>query len=207
MSGHVEHASEFQPHRIAGCFRALHAHFPDMIENIHSALRSLWPGGSTARRRPPATVAQVDLDRLLGTWFEVARLPNLEADGFGQHHVDVTATYAKRPDGRITVQTVSHNAKARMRRTEVTGMVRPADASGARLVLTFFRIIRGHLWVIGLDPEYRWALMGTPSRRRLWLIARTPRLDTADVDRAMAIATAQGYDAARVRPTEQSAAA
>ena len=41
----------------------------------------------------PATVPVVDLDRYLGTWFEVARLPNLEADGFGRRCVDVTATY------------------------------------------------------------------------------------------------------------------
>jgi hypothetical protein len=55
---------------------------------------------------PPATVAEVDLDRLMGIWFEVARLPNLEADGFGQQGVDVTATYEKRPDSTIRVQTV-----------------------------------------------------------------------------------------------------
>jgi apolipoprotein D and lipocalin family protein len=148
-------------------------------------------------------VEQVDLDRLLGTWFEVARLPNLEADGFGQHSVNVTATYAKRADGSITVQTVSYNAKAKMRRTEVNGTVQPADPSNAKLILRFFKLIRGDLWVIGLDPEYRWALMGTPSRRRLWLIARTPRLDATDYEQAMAIATVQGYDSSRVRTTPQ----
>ncbi|MBK1720728.1 hypothetical protein CKO23_00460 [Thiocystis violacea] len=177
-----------------------------MIKDIVLALRNALPGGSAASRHPPATVAQLDLDRLLGTWFEVARLPNLEADGFWQRAVDVTATYAKRPDGRLGVQTVSYNANAGMRRTEVNGMVRPANAGGSKLVLTFFNLIRGDLWVIGLDPEYRWALTGTPSRRRLWLIARTPRLDPAEYERAMAIAAAQGYDAARVRPTPQGVA-
>jgi apolipoprotein D and lipocalin family protein len=156
---------------------------------------------------PPATVAEVDLNRLMGIWFEVARLPNLEADGFGQLGVDVTATYEKRPDGTIGVQTVSHNARARMRRTEVNGTVRPMNAGGSQLLLTFYRVIRGRLWIIGLDHDYRWALMGTPSRRRLWLISRSPRLAQAEYDRAMAIAAGQGYDAARVRPTPQSRAA
>jgi len=174
-----------------------------MIKQARSALRSLQPGNLGKRRHPPTTVAQVDLDRLLGTWFEVARLPNLEADGPGQRSVNVTATYAKRPDGRITVQTAACNAKARMRRTEVNGVVHPADPSGSKLILKFFKVIRGDLWVIGLDPTYRWALMGTPSRRRLWLIARAPRIDPADYERAMAIAAAQGFDVARVRPTEQ----
>lgn len=166
-------------------------------------LQRLLSGRSAASRHPPSTVAQVELDRLLGTWFEVARLPNLEADGFGQHSVNVTATYAKRPDGGITVQTVSFNATAKMRRTEVNGTVQPADPSNAKLILRFFKLIRGDLWVIGLDPDYQWALMGTPSRRRLWLIARTPRLDAADHEQAMAIASAQGYDSARVRATPQ----
>jgi apolipoprotein D and lipocalin family protein len=148
-------------------------------------------------------VARVDLDRLLGTWFEVARLPNLEADGPGQRSVNVTATYAKLADGRITVKTVGHNAKAGMRRTEVNGMVHPADPSGSKLILRFFKLIRGDLWVIGLDPDYRWALMGTPSRKRLWLIARAPRIDPDDYNQAMAIAMAEGFDAARVRATQQ----
>jgi apolipoprotein D and lipocalin family protein len=155
----------------------------------------------------PTSVPEVELDRFMGTWFEVARLPNLEADGFGQLGVDVTATYEKRPDGTIGVQTVSYNAKARMRRTEVNGTVRPTNAGRSQLLLTFYRVIRGRLWVIRLDHDYRWALMGTPSRRRLWLIARSPRLPQAEYDRAMAIAVAQGYHAARVRPTAQSRAA
>jgi apolipoprotein D and lipocalin family protein len=174
-----------------------------MIKNARFAFRGLLPGFLGKRRPPPATVARVDLDRLMGTWFEVARLPNLEADGPGHQSVNVTATYAKGPDGRITVQTAAHNAKAQMRRSEVKGTVHPADPSGAKLILRFFKLIRGDLWVIGLDPEYRWVLTGTPSRRRLWLIARAPRIEPEDYGRAMAIAFAQGYDAARVQPTLQ----
>ncbi|MBK1701506.1 lipocalin family protein [Thiococcus pfennigii] len=161
-----------------------------MIKDIVSTLRNALAGGSTASRQPPETVAQVDLDRLLGTWLEVARLPNLEADGFGRRSVNFSATYAKRPDGRLSVQTVSYNASASMRRTEVKGLVRPASADGSKLVLTFFKLIRGDLWILGLDPEYRWVLTGTPSRRRLWLIARTPRLDPVEYDRAIMIAAA-----------------
>jgi apolipoprotein D and lipocalin family protein len=143
----------------------------------------------------------------MGIGFEVARLPNLETEGFGQRGVDVTATYQKRPDGTIGVQTVFYDAKARMRRIEVNGTVRPTNAGGSQLLLTFYRVIRARLWIIGPDHDYRRALMGTPSRRRLWLIARLPRLAQTDYDRAMAIAVAQGYEAARVRPTPQSRAA
>jgi apolipoprotein D and lipocalin family protein len=181
--------------------------FPDMFTDIFRAMADAVRLSFHTSKLPPATVAEVDLDRLMGIWFEVARLPNLEADGFGQRGVDVTATYEKRPDGTIGVQTVSYNAKARMRRTEVNGTVRPTNLGRSQLLLTFYRVIRGRLWIIGLDQDYRWALMGTPSRRRLWLISRSPRLDPAEYDRAISIAAAQGYDAARVRPTPQSRAA
>jgi apolipoprotein D and lipocalin family protein len=93
-----------------------------------------------------------------------------------------------------------------VRRSEVNGSVHPADPSGSKLISRFFKLIRGDLWVIGLHPDYRWALMGTPSRKRLWLIARTPRIEADAFDQAMAIAVEQGFDAARVRPTRQQLA-
>ena len=178
-----------------------------MITNMFLAARNAFLRRFAASDHPPATVPEVDLDRYLGTWFEVARLPNLEADGFGRRCVDVTATYTKREDGLIGVRTVSFNAAAGMRRSEVNGTARPVNPGGSKLLLTFYYVVRGDHWIVGLDPDYRWSLVGTPSRRRLWLMSRTPRLDPADFDRAMAAAAAQGYDAARVRTTPQSAAA
>ncbi len=178
-----------------------------MITNMFLAGRNALLRRFAASNNPPATVAEVDVDRYLGTWFEVARLPNLEADGFGRRCVDVTATYTKRADGLIGVQTVSYNAAAGMRRSEVNGTARPVNPGGSKLLLTFYYVVRGDHWIVGLDPDYRWSLVGTPSRRRLWLMSRTPRLDPAGYDRAMEVAAAQGYDAARVTPTAQSAAA
>lgn len=175
-----------------------------MIADMFLALRNAFRRGKTSDN-PPATVANVDIDRYLGTWFEVARQPNPEEDGYGRRCVDVTATYARRPDGSVDVLNVAYNANAAMRRTSVHGWARAVDATGAKLVVTFFRFFKGDYWVLGLDPEYRWALVGTPRRRRLWLLARSPRLDGADYDRALAIAAGQGYDPALIVRTPQSA--
>jgi apolipoprotein D and lipocalin family protein len=182
-----------------------------MIANALLAVRNACCRGPTSDLSPatvaPTTVAKVDLERYLGTWFEVARLPNPEEDGFGRRCVDVTATYSKRRNGTVDVLNVARNALAGMRQTSVHGWARAVDASGSKLVVTFFYLFGGDYWVLGLDPDYRWALVGTPRRRRLWLLSRTPVLAPAEYDRAMAIAAEQGYDPARIVRTPQSAAA
>ena len=163
------------------------------------------------RRAPvgplPQTVPAVDLQRYLGRWYEVARKPNPEQDGGARRAVDVVATYTPRPDGTVTVHNVALDAGRGMRRRSIRGRARATDATGSKLKVIFFHLFGGDYWVLGLDPEYRWAVVGTPSRRRLWLLSRTPRLDPSDYDRAVAIAVGQGYDPSEIVPTPQSTAA
>jgi apolipoprotein D and lipocalin family protein len=147
---------------------------------------------------PPATVPAVDLLRYMGRWYEVARLPNPEQDGAGRRLVDVTATYTPRRDGSVEVRNAARDAAAGMRPRGIVGRARTKDRTGAKLDVRFFRIFGGDYWVIGLDPDYRWAVVGTPTRRRLWVLARTPTLDAADWARIDAAVAAGGYDPARV---------
>lgn len=168
---------------------------------LRNALFRPAPSGS-----PPTTVPRVDLARYAGRWYEAARLPNPEQDG-RRRCVDVTATYTARPDGSVHVRNAARDANAGMRATGITGRARKVDDSGAKLVVRFYHLFGGAYWVIGLDPEYRWAVVGTPSRRRLWVLSRTPQMAPADYDRALAIARDQGYDPARIVATPQSGAA
>lgn len=155
---------------------------------------------------PPRTVAAVDLQRYLGLWYEAGRLPNPEQDGGRRRCVDVTATYAMRADGSIDVRNQARDAGTRMRPRGIHGRARPVDGSGAKLRVTFFGLFGGPYWVLGLAPDYRWALVGSPSRRRLWVLSRTPAMEAADYEEALRIAAAEGYDAARVVRTPQAAA-
>jgi apolipoprotein D and lipocalin family protein len=142
---------------------------------------------------PPRTVPHVDLQRYAGVWHEVARYPNRFEDGGKLRCVDVTATYMLRPDGKITVRNACRDlGKGKTRLSE--GWARVADPSGARLRVTFFWPFFGDYWVIGLDPDYRWAVVGTPDRRYLWVLSRTPTLPQDIFVRATATAAAQGFD-------------
>jgi apolipoprotein D and lipocalin family protein len=174
-----------------------------MISDFLTAIANSL-GRRTSAGPPPVTVPAVDLGRYLGRWYEVARLPNPEEDGGGRHCVDVTATYSKRPDGTVDVVNAARDGGSGRRLRVIRARARALDRTNAKLRVTFFHLFGGNYWVLGLDPEYRWALVGTPSRRRLWLLSRTPALDPDEYDRILSIAATQGYDPAQVRPTPQS---
>jgi apolipoprotein D and lipocalin family protein len=153
----------------------------------------------------PATVAAVDVPRYLGTWYEMARLPVFFQDGQGVRCVDVTAVYSPRPDGRIDVVNTCRNALAGGAIRSATAVATAMEGSGnARLRVAFFWPFHGDYWVIGLDPEYRWAVVGAPSRNVLWVLSRTTVMADADYAAAVEIARGQGFDVGRLVRTEQS---
>lgn len=156
-----------------------------------TACAATQPGPET-----PRTVERVDLSRYLGLWHEVARLPQRFQDSSSLRCEEVTAEYAPLSEGRISVRNSCVNAldPARPRRV-ATGQAYVVEGSNnARLRVSFFWPFYGDYWVFGLDPDYRWALVGSPSRRSLWLLSRTPSLPPAEMERALAIARAQGFD-------------
>ena len=158
-----------------------------------------WPEGG------PATVAAVDTGRYLGTWYEIARLPMWAQDREGFVCEAVTATYTARADGRIGVLNRCLNAaKSPPEPRQVQGSAYAVEGSGnARLRVSFFWPFHGDYWVIGLDPEYRWAVVGEPRRRWLWILSRTPAMAPADWEAATGIARGEGYDLAPLRLTQQ----
>lgn len=144
----------------------------------------------------PRTVARVDLDRYLGLWHEVARLPQRFQDSATLRCEEVTAEYAALDAGRISVRNSCVNAlePARPRRV-ATGQAYVVEGSGnARLRVSFFWPFYGDYWVFGLDPDYRWAVVGSPSRRSLWVLSRTQSLPAAELERALDTARAQGFE-------------
>jgi len=144
------------------------------------------------------SVARVDLQRYAGTWYEIASYPMV----FQRQCVgDTTANYALRDDGDVTV---TNRCRTESSFAEVTGKAWAVEGGGnAQLKVSFFWPFRSDYWVIGLDPDYRWAVVGNPNRQYLWILSRTPKLAQAELDAALAAAKAQGYDPAGLRYTPQ----
>jgi lipocalin/uncharacterized protein YbjT (DUF2867 family) len=158
------------------------------------------PAAAAQTAEPPRPVPFVDLDRYAGDWFEIARLPNR----FQQRCVgDVRASYARRADGRIDVVNQCRTADGRIQARGIARVV--DDRTFARLKvrfapawLTFLPFVWGDYWIIGLAEDYSWAVVGSPDREYLWILARTPRLDEKSAAAARGGARANGFDVERL---------
>jgi apolipoprotein D and lipocalin family protein len=60
--------------------------------------------------------------------------------------------------------------------------------------LSWVPLVWADYWVIALDDDYRWAMVGQPGRKYLWILSREPSLDRKTFDELKAKATSMGYD-------------
>ena len=141
--------------------------------------------------RPLSTVSRVDVQRYTGLWYEIARLPNQ----FERDCVGVTATYAANDDGSIKVANLCRKHRLDGAQEAAQGRARIVDhTTNAKLAVTFFWPFEGDYWILSLDPGYQWAIVGEPSGRYLWLLARTPRISPELRARLVEQMQAQGYN-------------
>jgi len=161
-------------------------------------------GGERLESGAVRTVDYVDLNRYLGTWYEIASFPQ----SFQEGCVATTANYALKPNGRIAVRNECRIDSLDGNLKTANGTARVVDrTSNAKLKVTFFWPFSGDYWIIDLDPEYRWAVVGDPSREYLWILSRTPQLDETLYQEIVArTAREQGYDVSKLNRTLQPAA-
>jgi apolipoprotein D and lipocalin family protein len=148
--------------------------------------------------RVPEPARSVELSRYLGRWFEIARYEQ----GFQKDCEGVTADYTLRPDGSLSV--INRCRKPDGKTTQATGRAKIVDrVSGAKLKVSFFGPFYGDYWVMDHAEDYSWSIVGEPSGRYLWLLARTANPAPAEREALIARAKALGYDTAMLRITQQ----
>lgn len=151
-------------------------------------------------RRPLETVDSVDLDRYLGLWYEIASYPAF----FQKGCTATTAEYSLRDDGLIRVVNRCRKGSPDGKEKSVTGKAKIVDPdTNARLEVSFFWPFWGDYWIIGLDPDYRWAVVGEPKRKYLWILSRTPEMDDETFDDIASRLPSKGYDPQRLERTQQ----
>lgn len=113
---------------------------------------------------------------------------------------DTTAEYALDTHGEIEV---TNRCRTKNGFDEAKGKAWQASPnSSSQLKVSFFWPFRADYWVIGLDEDYQWAIVGNPNRKYLWILSRTPDLNKIALEKALSIAKAQGYDLNQLKFTK-----
>ena len=153
--------------------------FLSRVAGAVPAFLAAWFSGCAASTSDIPAVRDFELDRYLGRWYEIARLPHRFERGLDL----VTAEYSLLPDGTVKVV----NSGVRDGETHrVTGRAGLKDPRAAKpegeLRVSFFRPFYGAYRIIELDPEYRYAVVTSSTRDYLWILSREPVMDKARLD-------------------------
>lgn len=137
---------------------------------------------------PMPTVDKVEVERYLGKWYEIAVIPNrfqsmCVADTRAEYRKDENSikviNRCRKQDGKIEV---------------ADGIAKIVDGSNnAKLKVSFFRPFYGNYWILDLDPNYQWVLVGEPSRKYGWVLSRNMKLEPEQWQQAMKTAEKLGY--------------
>lgn len=150
-------------------------------------------------RAPLDTAPNVDLAQFQGKWYEVAHLPRpTQKDCVG-----TTATYTMQQDGQLAfvhectlTDGTYHGA---------TALARVSDAHDPSKMQVDFGGVWGDYWILEVAPDYRYAVVGHPSRDYLWILSRSPKMDPNDLSAVIDHAHAKDFDTSKLEYTQQGA--
>ena len=142
------------------------------------------------------TVSNFELEKYLGTWYEIARLPMKHQP---EDSSDISAVYSLKEDGKVRVQNRCLDEKRELDEAIAEGTV--VDAEHGKLEVSFLPeglrwipFTKGDYWVLKVDANYQTALVGEPNRKYLWLLHRDTTLDAATKQDYLSYAESLGYD-------------
>jgi lipocalin len=125
-------------------------------------------------------VKELDLQKYLGTWYELARYNHR----FERKLVGVSANYSIREDGKIKVLNSGYKKSLEGKFSQATGKayLPNPEQEPSKLKVSFFWNFYGDYYVLELDENYQWAIIGSSSDNYLWILSRAPQVDPALYD-------------------------
>lgn len=146
-------------------------------------------------------VKELDIQKYLGTWYEIARYDH----GFERGLVGVTANYSFREDGKIKVLNSGYKNYLNGKFSEAVGKAKIPDPINepAKLKVSFFLFFYGDYYVMELDKDYQWALIGSSSDNYLWILSRKPQIDEDLYNELLDKLHRRGYDISKLIKVEQ----
>ena len=148
-----------------------------------------------------SVVKELDLQEYLGTWYEIARYDHR----FERDLVGVTANYSMRPDGKIKVVNSGYKNTLAGEYSEAIGKAKIPDPENepAKLKVSFFWIFYGDYYVLELDKDYQWAVIGSSTDKYLWILSRTPQMAPEIYTDLLKRIADRGYDTSALIKVKQ----
>ena len=169
------------------------------LKRLYIALL-LFPIDITAQTL--ATVNSVDLNRYAGKWYEIASFPQRFQKGC---HC-TTAEYILTDKNYVVVKNSCRLDSITGKAITIQGKAFVKKKSGnAKLKVQFFWPFKADYWIIDLDKEYQYAVVGHPSRDYLWILSRTPIMNDSTYSAITTRVKNLGYDLSRLKKTEHKA--
>jgi len=162
---------------------------------VLGALASLTAFAAQGHRSPVEVVPAVDLDRYAGKWYEIARLPN-------RFQSDCVCC--------VTVVNECRTGEGKSKAVEGEAKVASRDGPSSKLkvrfaprFLSFLGFVWGDYWILDLAEDYSHALVGSPDRNYLWVLARDRKMAEETYAEIQEKAAGMGFDTSRVQRTVQ----
>ena len=145
-----------------------------------------------------STVKQLDIHRYMGKWYEIARYNH----SFEKGMTHVMTEYTLEEDGKIRV--VNQGIKNGKQKFIVGKGKQPHPTEyPGRLKVSFFLWFYADYYILELDKNYQYALVGSSSDDYLWILSRTPEMQKAQLDGLLQKIVQRGYDVSKLIFVEQ----
>lgn len=156
---------------------------------------------NTSKMKNTETVKNLDINRYLGTWYEIARYPH----SFEKNLQGVTATYSLQDGGKIKVVNKGYQNSLEGKLKTAIGKAKIPDVSKpGNLKVSFFWLFYADYFVMELDQEnYQWAVVGSTSPKYLWILSRTPQMEAALYQELLGKIEKRGYSLKQLQLVEQ----
>ena len=139
------------------------------------------------------TVPELDVKRYMGRWYEIARYEN----HFERGMTDVTATYTLLPDGKIRVENEGYKGGVHKKATGRAKQPDPKNNPG-KLKVAFFLWFYADYYILELDADYQYAVIGSSTDKYLWILSRERNLPEAVREDLLGKITERGYDISKL---------
>ena len=144
-----------------------------------------------SKRIDKTTVKELDLNRYVGKWYEIARFPH----SFEKDLVGVTATYELMDNGKIRIINEGYKNTLDGKHSKAEGKAKVPDKSEpGKLRVSFFWDFYSDYYVLELDENYRYAMIGSSSDKYFWILSRTPQMDESTYTMLLEKAQKRGYN-------------